>query len=244
MYQKERQREILDLLSANGYITVKELSSLLYTSESSIRRDLTAMESMGLVKKNYGGVELVTQNPSIVPFSSRRHYHIPKKKIMAKKAMEYVHDGQIVFLDQSSSALFVAYELMSRKNITIVTNNIEILSSFSQSELKVYASGGYISQTNRNCLIGEDAHNIFSKTHADLLFFSAKALSPEGTIYDFTREEIHIRNTMMQHAAKKIFLCDSDKFDTYAGYEQCSLSDIDGMICENDTLGKYEVFFS
>lgn len=244
MYQKERQREILELLSASGYITVKELSTLLYTSESSIRRDLTAMESMGLVKKNYGGVELVTQNPSIVPFSSRRHYHIPKKKIMAKKAMEYVHDGQIVFLDQSSSALFVAYELMSRKNITIVTNNIEILSSFSQSDLKVYASGGYISQTNRNCLIGEDAHNIFSKTHADLLFFSAKALSPEGTIYDFTREEIHIRNTMMKHAAKKIFLCDSDKFDTYAGYEQCSLSDIDGMICENDTLGKYEVFFS
>lgn len=244
MYQKERQREILELLSASGYITVKELSTLLYTSESSIRRDLTAMESMGLVKKNYGGVELVTQNPSIVPFSSRRHYHIPKKKIMAKKAMEYVHDGQIVFLDQSSSALFVAYELMNRKNITIVTNNIEILSSFSQSDLKVYASGGYISQTNRNCLIGEDAHNIFSKTHADLLFFSAKALSPEGTIYDFTREEIHIRNTMMKHAAKKIFLCDSDKFNTYAGYEQCSLSDIDGMICENDTLGKYEVFFS
>lgn len=244
MYQKERQREILELLSASGYITVKELSTLLYTSESSIRRDLTAMESMGLVKKNYGGVELVTQNPSIVPFSSRRHYHIPKKKIMAKKAMEYVHDGQIVFLDQSSSALFVAYELMNRKNITIVTNNIEILSSFSQSDLKVYASGGYISQTNRNCLIGEDAHNIFSKTHADLLFFSAKALSPEGTIYDFTREEIHIRNTMMKHAAKNIFLCDSDKFDTYAGYEQCSLSDIDGMICENDTLGKYEVFFS
>lgn len=162
---------------------------------------------------------------------------------MAKKALSYVHDGQVIFLDQSSSALFVAHELVNRKQVTIITNNIEILTTMAKSELKVYASGGYISPTNRNCLIGEDAHEIFKKTRADLLFFSAKAVSPEGILYEPTREEIHIHNTMLENAAKKFFLCDSGKFNTYASYRQCSLADLDGMITESGLPEKYSKFF-
>ncbi len=244
MYSNEREREILNLLTENRYMTVKELAGLLFTSESSIRRDLTSMEIKGLVKRTYGGVEIAGESSRIVPFSTRIHHNIAQKKAMAKKAMTYIEDGQIIFLDQSSSALFVANELMDKKKVTIITNNIEILASLSQSDLKVYSSGGYLSHTNRNCLLGEDAHEIFSKTHADLCFFAAKALSPEGDIYDFTREEILIRDTMLKNASTKIFLCDSEKFDKYAGYRQCSLREIDGMICENSSLGKYEAFFS
>ena len=158
-------------------MTVAKLSELLFASESSIRRDLTSMELSGLVKRTHGGVELIADNPAIVPFSSRLHFKIAEKKKMAKKALEYIHDGQVIFLDHSSSALFVAHELVNKKKVTIITNNIEILSTMAKTELKVYASGGYISPTNRNCLIGEDAHEIFAKTHADVLFFSAKALS-------------------------------------------------------------------
>lgn len=243
MYKNEREREILNLLTEHGYMSVKQLSELLFTSESSIRRDLTSMEVKGLVRRTYGGVEMTVENSRIVPFSTRIHHNIAQKKAMAKKAMTYIEDGQILFLDQSSSALFVANELMDKKKVTIITNNIEILASLSQSDLKVYSSGGYLSHTNRNCLLGEDAHEIFSKTHADVCFFAAKALSPEGDIYDFTREEIHIRSTMLENATTRIFLCDSEKFDKYAGYKQCSLRDIDGMICEKNSIGKYEEYF-
>lgn len=60
-------------------------------------------------------------------------------------------------------------------------------------------------------------HTKFSeKTHADLLFFSTKALSSDGVLYDATREEIHIHNAMLENSARKYFLCDSGKFDSYA----------------------------
>lgn len=240
MYKREREQQILYLLQEKQQMSVLELSKLLFTSESSIRRDLTAMELSGLVKRTHGGVELAADNPSIIPFSSRLHYKIAEKKKMARKAMSYIQDGQVIFLDQSSSALFVAHELMNKKKVTIITNNIEILNTMAKSELKVYASGGYISPTNRNCLIGEDAHDIFTKTHADLLFFSVRALSPDGSLYDPTREEIHIHNTMLANAAKKIFLCDSGKFDTYSSYVQCTLKDVDVMISEIPLPEKYE----
>lgn len=244
MYKREREQQILFLLQEHQEMTVAELSKRLYTSESSIRRDLTAMELNGLVKRTHGGVELLTENPTLIPFSNRLHFKIAEKKKIAKKALSYIQDGQVLFLDQSSSALFVAHELVGKKQVTIITNNIEILTTMAKSKLKVYASGGYISPTNRNCLIGEDAHEIFSKTHADLLFFSVKSLSSDGNLYEHTREEIHIHNTMLENAAKKIFLCDSSKFDQYASYMQCSLKDVDHMLCESVLPEKYANFFN
>ena len=244
MYQKERKQQILYLLQEKNEMTVAELSRLLFTSESSIRRDLQAMELSGLVKRTHGGVKLLGDNPTIVPFASRLHYKVAEKKKMAKKALSYIQDGQVIFLDQSSSALFLAHELVNRRQVTIITNNIEILATMAKSELKVYASGGYICPTNRNCLIGEDAHEIFRKTHADLLFFSTKALSSDGVLYDATREEIHIHNAMLENSARRYFLCDSGKFDSYASYLQCTLSELDGMISEAAIPERFAKFLS
>jgi DeoR/GlpR family transcriptional regulator of sugar metabolism len=244
MYKREREEQIMFLLQEYQEMTVAELSKRLFTSESSIRRDLTAMELNGLVKRNHGGVALVSDSSTLLPFSSRLHFRIAEKKKIAKKALSYIQDGQVIFLDQSSSALFVAHELVNKKQVTIITNNIEILTTMAKSKLKVYASGGYISPTNRNCLIGEDAHQIFAKTHADALFFSVKSLSSDGILYEHTREEIHIHDTMLENAAKKIFLCDSGKFDKYASYKQCSLMDVDTMLSEVSLPEKYGKFFN
>ena len=86
MYQKERKQQILYLLQEKNEMTVAELSRLLFTSESSIRRDLQTMELSGLVKRTHGGVKLLGDNPTIVPFASRLHYKVAEKKKMAKKS--------------------------------------------------------------------------------------------------------------------------------------------------------------
>ena len=214
----------------------------MFISESSIRRDLTDLENKGLVQRSYGGVELAQNNNKLIPFSTRIHHRVKEKKYMAEKAAELVNDGDIVFLDQASSCLFVAQELINKKNITIVTNNIEILSVISQSNVTIYSSGGRISPTNKGCLIGEEAHEIFKKVHADILFFSAQGLSPDGIIYDCTLEEVAVRKTMMENTSKSAFLCDSEKFDRLSGYKQCSLSEIDYLISEKNCRDKYKKF--
>lgn len=234
MYQNEREVEILKILSHQDYVTVRQLSQWLYASESSIRRDLTALEKRGIVKRSYGGVELVKNSFQVAPFSTRAHYNIPAKKLIAKKAVQLVHDGDIVFLDQSSSAFFVAAELLRKSGVTVVTNNIEIINLLSQSEMEVVSCGGHLSRTNRNCLVGDDAHHIFQEIRANILFFSSKALSPEGVIYDCYREEVCVRNTMLENTEQKAFLCASEKYGHYAGYRQCSLEDVDLLITERE----------
>lgn len=239
MYRNERQSEIIKLLSGEGYLTVHQLSKLLFTSESSIRRDLTTLENQGMVARSYGGVALTHNTSQILPFTTRAHQNITAKKIIAKKAAQLVQEGNIVFLDQSSSAFFVAYELLKKSNITVITNNIEILSLLSQSDIHTISSGGSLSSSNRNCLLGSDAHRIFSEIHADILFFSAKALSADGIIYDCDREEICLRNTMLAHADQKVFLCTSDKINHHSGYRQCLLSNVDCFITDLNHLKDY-----
>ena len=234
MYKNERENEIMKILTTENYVTVKQLSEWLYTSESSIRRDLTSLENQGMVTRSYGGVELVKNSSDIIPFSTRAHHNIAAKKVMARKACRLIHDGDIVFLDQSSSAFYVAYELLNKKKVTVVTNNIEIISLLSQYDVEVISCGGRLSKANRNCLLGDDAHRIFDQIHADILFFSAKSLSEDCVIYDCVRDEVCIRNTMLANAEKKVFLCDSEKFNRFSGYKQCSLEDVDCIITEKD----------
>ena len=86
MLKNEREREIINLLkNENGFVTVKDLCERLYSSESSIRRDLTALEHKGLIKKTYGGAELVKNFSNVVSFIKRSHHNINEKKNHCKK---------------------------------------------------------------------------------------------------------------------------------------------------------------
>lgn len=242
MLNKEREQEILNILKiSNGFVTVKYLCDTLYASESSIRRDLQSLEKRGLLKRTYGGAELISNFSNIITFNHRTQQNVIAKRSIASKAASLIKDGDIVFLDQSSTAFYLANEIINRSGLTVVTNNTEILIRLANSNLRVMSSGGYLSEENRNCLIGGDAIHTFDGIYADIMFFSAKSINNEGVISDCSREEIVVRNAMMKNSAQKVFLCDSTKFGTHSAYKQCDLADVNYFISEDD---KAQIFAS
>ena len=233
MLNKEREQEIISILkTTNGFVTVKQLCDTLFASESSIRRDLKALEGRGLIKRNYGGASLMINHSNIVTFNHRTRQNIAAKREIAKKASVLIKDGNIIFLDQSSTAFYLANELINRNSLTVVTNNIEIMMLLSNSEIRLISSGGSLSGENRNCLIGGDAQRTFENVFADIMFFSVKAISDDGLVTDCSREEIIVRETMLKNADKKVLLCDSSKFSVRAPFKQCELGDVDYLISE------------
>lgn len=233
MLNKEREREILHLLKdSNGFVTVKHLCQALYASESSVRRDLKALEQQGLVKHIYGGAQLVGGFSGIITFDHRTRQNVSAKRAIARKAATLVHEGSIVFLDQSSTAFYLAEELANRASLTVVTNNAEILLLLSRGSTKVVSSGGRLSEENRNCLLGGDACRTFENIYADIMFFSAHSLSPRGVIGDCDREEILVRDAMLRNAKTRVFLCDSSKIGRHSPYRQCALGEVDVVVSE------------
>lgn len=240
MLKTERENEIISILKkSNGFTSVKNLCARLYASESSIRRDLTNLENKGIIKRSYGGAELITNFSNVSAFSTRSHHNISAKKAIAKKAASLIKDGSVIFLDQSSTTFFLAAEILGKSSVTIVTNSIEIISLVSASNIKLISSGGMLSNDNRTCLVGSDAQRIFENTYADIMFFSTKSLSDDGSIWDITKAETEVRKPMLKNAEKRVYLCDSEKFGTHSPYKQCNLSDVDYLISENDASQRF-----
>ena len=243
MLNKEREQEILSILKSNGgFVTVKYLCDTLFASESSIRRDLKALEVRGLVKRSYGGATLAVNFSNIVTFNHRTRQNVNAKREIAKKAAALINDGDVIFLDQSSTSFYLANEIINRNSLTVVTNNIEIMMLLSNSNIKLISSGGVLSDENRNCLIGGDAQQTFENVFANLSFFSVKAISDDGVVTDCSREEVVVRNTMLKNANKKILLCDSSKFSITAPFVQCRLDDVDYLISEENCSQKFADF--
>ncbi len=239
MLKNEREQEILNALRGAGYVSVHKLSKNLYTSESTVRRALAELEDKGLVKRTYGGAEILENHSHAASFGARAYHNVEQKRDIACKAAKLVNDGSIVYLDQSSTAFYLANELMNKRNLTVMTNNIEILSLLARTDFTVFSSGGRLSETNRMCLVDAEAERSFDGVYADYAFFSAKSLSEDGVISDCLREEISVRNAMLRNAAMKVFLCDSKKFGTRSGYRQCSLLDLDCLISEGKEAVRY-----
>lgn len=235
MLKKERENEIVNMLSeCGGYATVKSLCEKIYSSESSIRRALSSLESKGVINRVYGGAELTGDFSHIIDFKKRAYHNSEAKIAIAKKASKLVNDNDVIFLDQSSSAFYLAREIVNIPKITIVTNNIEIISLLSSYKINVISSGGTLSRENRTCLIGSNACAAFENIYADTVFFSVKSLSENGNLYDCTLDETAVRNEMLRNARKKVFLCDSTKVGTSSPYKQCNISDIDIIISEKE----------
>ena len=234
MLKLEREQEILDVLRENGKTSVKQLSDRLYTSESTVRRILAELERKGVVRRSYGGAELMESHNHVASFRSRARENMEAKEQIAQKAAELVRDGSIVFLDQSTSSYHLAAALRKKRDLTVVTNNVEIAALLAETDFDVYLSGGRLSKQMRMCLVGDDAQRIFREINADFAFFSARSVSAEGMVSDCDREEIWVRNAMLRNTRCRVFLCDSSKFDSLSGYRQCDLSELDVLVTEGN----------
>lgn len=232
MLKTERHERILEILNGVKYTSPYELAKMLFTSYSSIRRDLEELENAGLILRSYGKVEINNNHPTLVAYPIRIEKNSSKKQNMAKKAAALINEGDTVFVDPSSSCSYFAKEIVNIKGITVVTNNIEILHYMTQCNVNVISSGGVQSEQNRYAMVGKIADNTFKSIHADFAVFSARSLTKDGRIYDIHYEETVTRHTMLENADKKIFLCDSSKFDSFSPYYQCDLSEVDYLVSD------------
>ncbi len=242
MYKNEREREIMDILQSTGYATVDVLARRLHISASSIRRDLTALEQRGMVHRSYGGVEIADAMYRNVPYAMRVQESLPEKKRIAAAAARLINEGDVIFVDGSSTCSFLFRELPPIKGITVVTNSIDGLQYLTGFDVKVISTGGMINEENRQVLIGPTAEETVSRIHADIAFFATSGLDDDGVITDGYMAELPICNRMRQNARKRVFLCDGHKVGKTSVYYQCSLNDVDYVVSDVALADRYKQF--
>lgn len=230
---KEREKIILEMLLKKKRVTVKELSHTLYISEPSVRRDLADLEKQNLIKRIHGGavLEETAISKNKIPFIIREYEQSGAKDIIAQKAAEYVKDNDIVFLDASTSAFRLVPFLISKTNITVVTNGVRALTSLADFNINTISTGGRLVNSCL-ALVGDEAYRTIDSINANIAFFSCRGLSDDGYLTDISPEEDYVRQRMIKNAEHAYLLCAADKFGKKYFHNLCHKDEIDGIISE------------
>ena len=229
----KRQEQILELLRENSFLTVDRLSELTYTSPSSIRRDLTVLQNMYLIKRTHGGANALNENNQAASFNNRMSQNITGKRKIAKKAESLISDGQIIMLDGSSTAGFLVPYIAKHKEIVLFTNNMLTAVNAINYGIKTHCIGGE-SVNNSAVLSGPQSYKMVMGIKPDVLFFSSHSIDKDGIITDTTEEENYIRSLMLDNAKQSVFLCDSEKFNRKSVYTLASIDDIDVAVFDSE----------
>ena len=142
MFAEERHEIINNLLAEGGSVKVTELSEQLNVSEATIRRDLQEMEEKKLLKRTHGGairIEDTNFEPTFVDKKNKKH---EEKVAIGKYAAKLINDGDTIIVDSGTTTLEIARNITA-KNVTVITNSIDIAAELSNKEdIELIVTGG------------------------------------------------------------------------------------------------------
>ncbi|MBR2406160.1 MAG: DeoR/GlpR transcriptional regulator [Clostridia bacterium] len=230
MYPQERQDEILRILEKHQYVSVSYLLKKLHFSSATVNRDLNLLQKRGLIQRSYGGVELVKDRS--VPLEFRMHKQHHAKECIARKAAEMVQDGDIVFIDGSTTAQYMGPYLTDKERITVISNNLMLLSYLSDRGVECICLGGRILEAPS--MTGSiDTVDMARTYRADKAFFSTGAVTDDGAVfcgggyYDLHR-------VMIANSKEAVYLIDSEKLAHQPTKQLCDFGGVSAVISDHD----------
>lgn len=230
---KDREKQILEILLKQKKIMVRQLAEVLFISEPSVRRDLASLEKQNLIKRIHGGavLEETALSKNKIPFLIREYEQSSAKIEISKKAIEKIKDNDVVFLDASTSCYYLIPFLASKRNLTVVTNGVKALTKLAEYDINTISTGGALVNSCL-ALVGEEAYKTIETINANIAFFSCRGLSSDGYLTDIAPEENNIRKRMIKNSKRAYLLCDGKKFDKKYFHNLCHKDDIDGIITD------------
>ena len=204
-----RTNRILELLTEHTRLEVTELARELGVSQVTMRKDLTALEGRGLIKREHGYAMLRSTDN----VEGRLAYHYEEKLEIAHRAIELVHDGDTVLIESGSCCALLAHEIVTtRHDVTIITNSA-FIAGFVRNEpaAKVILLGG-IYQNESQVMVGPMVASSVSGFFVDLFFAGTDSFSARTGFTNSDQMRAQAVADMAEHADRVIILTESEKF--------------------------------
>jgi DeoR/GlpR family transcriptional regulator of sugar metabolism len=206
----DRRSRLLDLIRVRGFAALDELVRELGVSESTVRRDLDALEEQGSAKRTHGGVLYAGGLPRLSEFNERQPANWAAKRAIAARAASIISDGETVLLDGGTTTYEVARLLVGRP-LQVVTNSLPVANLFaSESRTDLVLLGGYVSPRTGVCL-GPYANELLGRLHVTTTVLSAAGIAGEG-LFNAHLLLAETEQAMLKAAGRVIVVADSSKF--------------------------------
>ena len=212
MLNEERRRAILDMMQHDGRVLVADLAQQFQTSQVTIRKDLEILHVRGLVHRTHGGALPTRQGALEDPTLREKAKLYRKEKLaIAIAAARLVAEGQVVILDSGTTTTEIARALRNFKNLTIITNAVNIAAELANSSLEIILTGGTV-RKNSFSLVGPIAEETLRRLSADILFLGVDGFDVQYGLSTPNLQEAKVNRVMVEIAKRTVATCDSSKF--------------------------------
>lgn len=230
-----RRAKVLEELELKGQVLVRELSNMFKISEVTIRNDLAHLEKQNMLIRARGGAIKIKFHMMGIDSSiaEKQKEFQREKQLITKEAIKLIEDGDTIILDSGSTTTEIAKNLEQFKNLTIITNALNIASILSEYEgFNIFMPGGSLRKKSLS-LVGVIADENFEKFYCDKLFLGADGFDTTHGLSTPSSEEAHLNQIMIKIAKKVIVVADSSKFERRRFAFIGPISDVDVVITDS-----------
>ena len=206
----ERQDKMRLLLQEHGHQTVGQLAQYFGVSEMTVRRDLKALATLGMIQREHGGA-IWPQAAQNTGFLSRLGEAEQEKAAIGRLAAELIEEGESIILDAGTTTLAIAQAI--NKPCVVITNSLPIASVLADpgDGMTVLVTGGEVRGTTQ-ALVGPMARASLSGFNADKVFLAATGVSLERGLSTNNMLESEVKQVMLAAARQAILVAHSEKF--------------------------------
>lgn len=223
-----RQQQILDRMALDGEVKIAELKDMFDVTEMTLRRDMEKLEQLGEIRRTFGGAILIGKD---IALHERTGVLIEEKMRIGKQAAQLVQPGNSIFLDGGSTTLQVAKYLQPNRNITVVTNALNIAAELQGKQITTIVIGGMLLDKT-STLVGPIAANAIAKMAFDRVFIGTTGATLKHGFSNSNMHEAEIKRLAIQQAAEVNVVMDHTKFGMQDLFSFASLNAVDRIITD------------
>jgi DeoR/GlpR family transcriptional regulator of sugar metabolism len=213
LLSEPRRRRILDWIQEEGSARVRELATAFQVSEATIRQDLERLEQDGQITREHGGAFL-NSAPALVGSMTLHHQeNMDQKRRIGALAADLVVDGETIILDAGTTTTEIALRLVQRRNLTIITNalNIAIILGAVPGNA-VHMPGGQFKAPTLS-LSGDKSVEYFRNIYAAKLFLATAGVALDAGLTYPSFADLQLKEAMIKAASHVFLVADSSKIN-------------------------------
>lgn len=230
-----RQLAIAELLREERYLPISDLAERFTVTTQTIRRDAAILCDNGLARRLHKGIKSIdfpgTEN---LAYSQRSMMNALGKREIAELVAELVPaDKDVsVSLGIGTTPEQIAAALGRRERLMIATNNLNVAFALSgKRDIRVLVSGGNMRPNDRD-FVGIEPIEFFSRYRVDFGITGVGGIDENGDFYDFSAEEVAIRQAILNNCRQRVVVADISKFGRSAPVRGGSLNSVDILVTD------------
>ena len=226
-----RQTQILEIARAESRVVVEDLAQRFDVTVQTIRRDLSDLADAGHLDRVHGGAVLRTGVANI-GYAARRRMNEGAKAAIARACAEAIPDNCSLILNLGTTTEAVARELLAHRNITVVTNNMNVANTLvANPGCEIVVAGGTLRRSDGG-LVGELTTQFFEQFKVDYAVIGVSALDRDGDLLDFDLAEVRVSKAIIRQSRQVFLVADHSKLDRSAPARLASLSEITALFTD------------